>query len=60
MSVRKTARSGDGHATRFRGGDVRTGAFHPLPSAMLKLHKRVKQAMDPAGILNPGRMYPEL
>jgi len=60
MSVRKMARSGDGHATLFRGSDTRTGAFHPLPSAMLKLHKRVKQAMDPAGILNPGRMYQEL
>jgi len=60
MSVRKTARVSDGHATLFRGSDVRTGAFHPLPSAMLKLHKRVKQAMDPAGILNPGRMYAEL
>ena len=59
MSIRKTARGHDGHATRFRGGDVRTGAFHPLPSAMLKLHKRVKLAMDPAGILNPGRLYPE-
>lgn len=60
MSIRKAARSGDGHATRFRGGDARTGAFHPLPSSMLKLHKRIKLAMDPAGILNPGRMYPEL
>ena len=65
MSIRKAARGGDGHATRFRGGklqggEARTGAFHPLPSAMLKLHKRIKLAMDPAGILNPGRMYPEL
>lgn len=60
MSVRKAARSGDGHATLFRGGDARTGVFHPLPSAMLKLHKRIKLAMDPAGILNPGRMYAEL
>ena len=59
MSIRKTARSHDGHATRFRGDDPSTGAFHPLPSPMLKLHKRVKLAMDPAGILNPGRLYPE-
>ncbi len=60
MSVRKAARGGDGHATLFRNGDARTPAFHPLPAALLRLHKRVKQAMDPAGILNPGRMYPEL
>lgn len=57
MSIRKAARSGDGHATRFRSGDARSTAFHPLPAAMLKLHKRIKLAMDPAGILNPGRMY---
>ncbi len=60
MSVRKAARSGDGHATLFRNGNARTPAFHPLPVALLRLHQRVKQAMDPAGILNPGRMYPEL
>lgn len=60
MSVRKAARGGDGHATLFRNGDARTPAFHPLPAALLRLHKRVKQAMDPAGILNPGRMYKEL
>jgi glycolate oxidase FAD binding subunit len=60
MSVRKAARSGDGHATLFRGGKSGTAIFHPLPAALMKLHKRVKQAMDPAGILNPGRMYPGL
>ena len=59
MSVRKAARGGDGHATLFRNGDARTPAFHPLPAALLRLHKRVKKAMDPAGILNPGRIYPE-
>jgi glycolate oxidase FAD binding subunit len=45
-----------GHATIFRGG---TGAdvFHPLRPAIAKIHKRLKLAFDPAGILNPGRMY---
>jgi len=56
--IRKAARSGDGHATLFRG-DTKTGVFHPLPEAMKRLHQRVKKAMDPAGILNPGRMYKE-
>ncbi|WP_399361181.1 FAD-linked oxidase C-terminal domain-containing protein [Thiohalobacter thiocyanaticus] len=23
------------------------------------MHQRLKQALDPQGILNPGRMYPE-
>jgi glycolate oxidase FAD binding subunit len=59
MSVRKAVRGGDGHATLFRGGRPGIPVFHPLPAALMKLHKRVKQAMDPAGILNPGRMYPE-
>ena len=62
MSVRKAARGGDGHATLFRDNDsrnnsARTPAFHPLPTALMRLHQRVKQAMDPAGILNPGRLY---
>lgn len=59
MSIRKAARKADGHATLFRRGAPDIGAFHPLPEAMMRLHRRVKQAMDPAGILNPGRMYPE-
>jgi len=32
--------------------------FHPLPEALLALHRRLKRAFDPAGILNPGRLYP--
>lgn len=59
-SVRVAVRKADGHATLFRRGTPDTGAFHPLPQAMMQLHRRVKQAMDPAGILNSGRMYPGL
>jgi glycolate oxidase FAD binding subunit len=33
------------------------GVFHPLAPAILKIHRRLKSAFDPAGILNPGRMY---
>lgn len=44
-----------GHATLFRGrGDQ---VFQPLPAPLLALHKRIKAALDPAGVLNPGRMY---
>jgi glycolate oxidase FAD binding subunit len=49
-----------GHATLFRGTDKSAGVFHPLPPALLGLHQRVKAALDPAGIFNPGRMYAEL
>jgi glycolate oxidase FAD binding subunit len=32
--------------------------FQPQPPALSALTRRVKEAFDPAGILNPGRMYP--
>lgn len=54
-----TARVG-GHATRFRGSDPATAIFQPLAPALLGIHQRLKQAFDPNGILNPGRMYPGL
>jgi glycolate oxidase FAD binding subunit len=61
-TIRAAARSGDGHATLFRGGSSNSGSsvFHPLPEVMMQLQRKVKRAMDPAGILNPGRMYPGL
>ena len=34
--------------------------LQPLPPALLALHRRLKAAIDPRGILNPGRIYPEL
>ena len=35
------------------------GAFAPLPAALARLHRELKGAFDPAGILNPGRLYAE-
>jgi glycolate oxidase FAD binding subunit len=57
LAVRSTAERAGGHATLFRGGDRRVGVFHPLKGPILKIHKRLKDAFDPAGILNPNRMY---
>ena len=59
-TIRNAARKADGHATLFRRGKADIAAFHPLPEVLMQLHRRVKQAMDPAGILNPGRMYAEM
>lgn len=57
LSIRASAERAGGHATLFRGGDKSVGVFHPLAPAVLKIHRRLKAAFDPAGILNPGRMY---
>ncbi len=49
-----------GHAMLFRGSDEmrRTAAvFAPRDEATMALTRRVKQAFDPAGVFNPGRMY---
>lgn len=49
-----------GHATLFRGGDHSGEVFQPLQPELLALQQRLKMTFDPAGILNPGRMYREL
>jgi glycolate oxidase FAD binding subunit len=54
--VRDAAQRARGHAALFRGGDKAGGVFHPLAPAIAKIHRRLKEAFDPAGILNPGRM----
>ena len=59
-TVRDAARAAGGHATLFRGGDRSPGAFHPLPEGLMAIHRRLKRAFDPAGILNPGRLYADL
>ncbi len=55
----RVARAG-GHATLFRHHDGRGEVFHPLPAPLLALHRRVKQALDPQRLFNPGRLYAEL
>ena len=60
MRIREAAARSGGHATLFRGGDKSAGVFQPLAPALMKLHRNLKRAMDPAGILNPGRLYPDL
>lgn len=59
-TVRNFAATAGGHATLFRGGDRSGDVFTPLGGAMLSLHQRLKNEFDPAGVFNPGRMYPTL
>jgi glycolate oxidase FAD binding subunit len=59
-SVRAAAATADGHATIFHDKAHAPAPFAPLPPPLLALHQRLKAAFDPAGILNPGRMYAEL
>jgi glycolate oxidase FAD binding subunit len=58
-TVRSAASRAGGHATLFRAADKREGAFAPLPPLLARLHRDLKKTFDPAGIFNPGRMYPE-
>lgn len=55
--IRRSVAAAGGHATLYRGADKSVGVFHPLPPALAKINQRMKQAFDPAGIFNPGRMY---
>jgi len=47
----------NGHAWSFRGGDRKAETAPPLSPQLQRMHRQIKQAMDPAGILNPGRLY---
>jgi len=56
-SIWAAAAASGGHAMLFRGEHAGGEVFQPLAPAMLALHQRLKAALDPAGVLNPGRMY---
>jgi glycolate oxidase FAD binding subunit len=60
--VRRVMATHGGHATLMRA-DMATRAaidiFQPLSPSLQRLSRGLKAAFDPAGILNPGRMYVE-
>lgn len=55
--IRSMVASVGGHATLYRGGNKSVGVFQPLTPAVSAIHRHLKEAFDPAGIFNPGRMY---
>lgn len=58
--VREAACAAGGYAVLFRGGADTEDAF-PLPVPQLwTLHRRLKDAFDPSGIFNRGRLYRDL
>ena len=59
-SIRDAAKRAGGHATLFRGGDKSVGVFQPLAPPLMKIHRELKRGFDPHGVLNRGRMYPDL
>jgi glycolate oxidase FAD binding subunit len=55
------AKNAGGHASKYPlNGKTDENIFQPLPSTMLALQQRLKKSFDPEGILNPGRLYPDL
>ena len=55
--IRTAARNAGGHATLFRGALDGEEVFEPLEPNLMALHQRLAAALDPVGVLNPGRMY---
>jgi glycolate oxidase FAD binding subunit len=62
QTVRISAKQAGGHATLFRAGALyegNTSVFTPLPAPLMKIHRGLKAAFDPASIFNRGRLYPD-
>ncbi len=58
-AIRADAAAAGGHATAFRHGPAGE-TFAPLPPAAWQIHLRLKAVFDPFGLLNYGRLYPDL
>lgn len=62
--LRQAADAAGGSASIFIASHAMSpqarGIFSPLKPAIEQIHRRLKAEFDPAGIFNPGRMYPNL
>ena len=58
--VRSIVAGVGGHATRFRSPEgAAVDVFTALAPALLKIHRNLKNAFDPQGLFNPGRLHPQ-
>ena len=55
--LQAAATQAGGHVCLFRGGDRSGEVRQPADPVSRRLQLRLKQAFDPNGILNPGRLY---
>ena len=55
VDVRRIVAAAGGTALRWRG-PAPEGRFHPLPPALIAIHRRLKKSFDPDGLFNPGRL----
>jgi len=56
-AIRDFAAAHGGHALQYRNPISGQARFHPLSAGLLTWHKNLKQAFDPAGILNHRLLY---
>ena len=59
-ALRDQVAGAGGSLCAFRRHAPDVPIFHPLAAAMLTLQRNVKSSFDPAGIFNPGKLYPGL
>ncbi len=63
QALRQAASAAAGTAAIFIAASAEgmgaTGRFDPLNPELRAIHQRLKAEFDPAGLFNPGRMYPD-
>ncbi|MDH1576322.1 glycolate oxidase subunit GlcE [Pseudomonas sp. GD03746] len=56
-AIRELVATAGGHATGYAPGEHSSA---PLPAALMRYHHALKRQLDPQGLFNPGRLYPDL
>ncbi|RCL22557.1 glycolate oxidase subunit GlcE [Pseudomonas sp. AFG_SD02_1510_Pfu_092] len=57
QAIRQQVAKVGGHATCHAPG---AASSPPLPAALMRYHRALKQQLDPKGVFNPGRLYLDL